>query len=202
MSPFIDPTRARLRLAWCLAALSLSALATCRAQTADTVTQSKPSRATTGTPRPKTVDLDALARTAPIIVLARVDDPRNDVVDIPVEGPRGEAAAPYQRLRRHLTLIRALRGQAPETLRVDEADWKAQLAAYRACKAGGDCSPPALPHYRGTLAREPRPGQEVIAFLRRDADGDLELAAVRALDAASQLPALEAVLGASPGVKK
>jgi len=137
-----------------------------------------------------------MARTAPIIVVARVEDPRNKVVNIPVTDPKGKPAEPYQRLIRLFTLVRALRGQVPQHIRVDEAKWQALLTAYRDCKHTGRCEKVAVPRYQSELAREPLPGQEVILFLRRNTDNDLELAADLAIDSTDRLPALESEITA------
>lgn len=151
---------------------------------------------TTGTSAkvPNFVDMATMARTAPIIVVARVEDPRNKVVNIPVTDPKGRPAEPYQRLIRLFTLVRTLRGQVPQHIRVDEANWQALLTAYRTCKHTGRCEKVAVPRYKSELAREPLPGQEVILFLRRNTDNELELAADLAIDSADRLSELEAKL--------
>ncbi|MSP91887.1 MAG: hypothetical protein EXR79_08835 [Myxococcales bacterium] len=130
------------------------------------------------------VDLATLARSAPVTALVQIDDPPSSVADLPVPGaPKAE---PYQRYLRHFRLVRTLVGTAPPaSLTVDDHAWRRQFAAHVACVTRASCTPPALDTYRGTLAREPAPGQQVLVFLRKTADG-WELAADRALDDAAR----------------
>lgn len=133
------------------------------------------------------LDLPALARSAPVVALVQIADPPSSVVDLPVPGaPKAE---PFQRYLRHVRWVRTLAGTLPPggterlpLLMIDDHAWRRQLAAHVACFTRAACTPPALDTYRGTLSREPAPGQHVLVFLRKTADG-WELAADRALDA-------------------
>ncbi len=145
-------------------------------------------------PHAAELDLPAMVAQAPIIVLARVADPRLDVQDLPVPGAPGR---PFQRLRRHLELLAALRGQAPSQLRVDEPAWAAQLAQRRTCREQTHCQPLPVARYRGQLSREPNPRQNVLVFLKKNAQGELELAADFAFDRADRAPEVRALLQAT-----
>jgi hypothetical protein len=132
------------------------------------------------------LDLPAMVQRAPIIVLARVADPRMDVQN--VAGQR----APFQRMRRHLELVSVLRGplrgqkKLPQHLRVDDSHWQNQNRG-------------ALTRYHGQLSREPNPGQTVLAFLRTNGHGEFELAADFALDRGERAAEVQALLQAKSG---
>ena len=138
------------------------------------------------------LDLPAMVQRAPIIVLARVADPRMDVQNLPM----GKSHLPFQRMRRHLDVLSVLRGRAPQHLRVDDSRWTAQRLAQQQCRQAERCAPPPLDRYRGQLSREPNPGQIVIAFLRAAGHGEFELAADFALDRGEREQEVRALLPA------
>ena len=141
----------------------------------------------------ESVDLPNLAASAPIIVLAQVDDPRLDVQDLPLRDAKGENVAPFQRMRRHFRLVRTLKGQATHTLVVDEPEWQAAYAAAQVCARTGKCDLREPPRFQTTLSREPVPGSQVLVFLRRDGNA-YALAAGFALDDASREVELRSLL--------
>ena len=130
---------------------------------------------------PASVDLRQLAAMAPIIAVARVDDPRLDVQDLPVRDAKGRTVAPFQRMRRHFRLVRTLKGQASSVLVVDEPDWQAAYAAAETCARTGKCEAREPPRFQTTLSREPVPGTQVLVFLRPEGHA-YALAASFALD--------------------
>lgn len=139
------------------------------------------------------IGLAEIVKQAPVIVVARVADPRLDVQDLPMPG---DHAPPFQRMRRHLDVVSTLQGHAPKHLRVDEPRWAEQYAAEQACARKSRCEPPVIAHYRGDLSREPVPGQTVVVFLRPTAQGDWELAADFALDRGERASEITALLKA------
>ncbi len=138
------------------------------------------------------LDLPGVLARAPIVVLARVADPRMDVQDLPAL----HARQPYQRMRRHLDVLTTFRGHVPAHLRVDEPHWAARYAAWQQCRAPESCPQLVGDRYRGQLAREPNPGAQVLVFLRRNAKGELELAADFALDRGERAAEVQALLQA------
>ena len=84
----------------------------------------------------------------------------------------------------------------PAHLRVDEPHWVARYAAWQKCRAPESCPQLAGDRYRGQLAREPNPGAQVLVFLRRNAKGELELAADFALDRGERAAEVQALLQA------
>ncbi len=145
-------------------------------------------------PQPVELGLAALVAQAPVIVRARVADPRMDVQNLPVADGRGR---PFQRMRRHLDVVATLRGHAPEHLRVDEPHWAAQFAQWQQCQGDRSCQPAPQPRYRGQLSREPNPRQEVLVFLQKNAKGEWELAAEFALETADREAEVRALLQAA-----
>ena len=137
------------------------------------------------------LDLPAMVQRAPIIVLARVADPRMDVQNVPNRAGADKQRVVLQRTRRHLELVSVLRGplrgqKLPQHLRVDDARWQ-------------DHNRAALERYHGQLSREPNPGQVVLAFLRGNGRGEYELAADFALDRGERAAEVQALLQAKSG---
>ena len=126
------------------------------------------------------IDLATAWSRSDVVVVAQVLDPASDLVDLPVKGQ-----PPFQRQIRLYATLKTLRGKAPARLRVDDAGWRAQWQAQRACAGRKDCALPVVDRYRGTLSREPVPGNRVLLFLKRTHDG-LELTASLAIDAATR----------------
>lgn len=116
--------------------------------------------------------LAEVTRAAEAIVLAQVDDPPTSTEEMP---RRTGAGAPYQRYRRHLRVLTPVVGALRGLVLVDEPQWRRQWMAWP--------QPVELDEYRGTLSREPRPGDVVLAFLARNRQGEWELLVDRALDA-------------------
>lgn len=144
---------------------------------------------------PRELDLKTLLQRAPIVLLAEVADPRNQVIDLPL----GDKV--FQRLRRQFRLVEVLRGNAsrtplPQVLAVDEPRWQAQYRAALMCQKSRKCKDVVVDRYRGTLAKEPVPGAKVLLFLKRNALGELELAADQAMEAETALASVRARLHA------
>lgn len=129
-------------------------------------------------------------RRSDAVWLARIGDPAT--VQRPVAIPDGPA---FIRMRWRLTAIESVAGaNAPSTTTLlDEADWRGDLAAWRRCKGDLACADHAkpshaTPSHATLLSRPPRPGEQVLVFARKTADG-WELAAVRAFDTAARAAA-------------
>jgi len=127
------------------------------------------------------IDLATAWTRSDVVVVAQVADPLNEVLFLPT----GRHVQPFHRLIRLFSTVETLRGKAPARLRVDEAGWRAQWQALRACAGRKTCPMPEQDQYRGTLAREPVPGNRVLLFLKRTRHG-LELTADLAIDAATR----------------
>lgn len=150
------------------------------------------------TPAPRIALPQAVAQ-ADAVALVRIGHPSTDQDREP-----GSGDPPFVRRRWRLSVVDVLKGaglRVHAELRADEALWRQELAAHKACAArrGAEpCAMPTGPVYVSQLAREPRSGDTVLVMLRRDG-AEWRLAWENAFDLASQADRARALLPAAKG---
>ncbi len=146
------------------------------------------------------LDLPSLVRQSDAILVAQVSDPKQVVVDYPLTMGPGRPLQKYQRLVRHFLRQTVLVGSVPSHLRVDETQWRTQLAAIRACPQR-NCPAPARPTFASSLTREPKSGDTVLLFVKEVEQG-YELTAEISIDSFALLPQVRALLPQAPALPK
>jgi hypothetical protein len=148
-----------------------------------------------------TVDAQTTAPSAPAaaqVTLAQAVPQADAIALVRIGNPStlqqreaGSGDPPYVRRRWRLGVVEVLKGQSLRVhseLLVDEAMWREERAAHKACaarKSSDACPLPSGRAYVSQLAREPRSGDTVLVLLRRDGAG-WRLAWENAFDHASQ----------------
>lgn len=141
---------------------------------------------------------------ADAVVVATVDDPSTDQTVLPLAGAGNFVRMQWRFRIDEIVVGKTQRAKAlrPGALiRVDEAQWRRDQEAQRACQGRQPCPAPEKAAYASDLSREPRPRQKVLALLRWTTDG-WQLTLERAMDTPAKAAQVRTLRESKPAARR